>query len=277
MKKISFHTCVFVFLLLMCSMYSTAQNNGMQSSTMKYGESVTYDVYFKWGLIMPRAGDAVISYNKDNSVTDASSRYRMLFKTAKFFDNFYKMRDTLSCYHDINNKLIYSHKATNEGGYYCIDELTFTYGEEDTKIKSYRYTPARVRIDTVLTATGDVSDLLGVLYYLRGVDRGKLKDGDIYPLTIAIGKELVNIQFCYQYQSIVEHGNTKYNTRYFIINIFDEAFESTTTSAEVWIGDDDNFLPIKVRSKLKIGYAEVYYKESSNLAHPLKCRIEVRK
>ena len=268
---------IFVFLLLTSSLQVTAQKTGMQSSTMNYGENISYDIYFKWGLIMSRAGDAIFSYNKDNSVTNAFSCYKMSFKTAKFFDNFFKMRDTLTCYLDNDSRLIYSRKGSDEGGYYSVDELKFSYGAENTTIHSLRYTPSRIRVDTTFFVTGDVSDLLGAAYYLRGIDRNNLQSGDRFPLIIAIGRDLVKMQFVYQNQSIVEHGNVKYNTRYFKLDIFDDAFESTSASAEVWVGDDDNFLPVKVRSKLKIGSAEIYYNSSSNLAHPLMCRIETKK
>ena len=276
--KIFEKICFFVLalLLFMCGSSVIAQKNGIQSSSMNHGENITYDIYFKWGF-MARAGDAIFIYNKDNSVTGASSRYEMSFKTAKFFDNFFKMRDTLTSYYDNDSRLIYSRKGSDEGGYYSVDELTFSYEKDSAKIHSLRYTPSRVRIDTTLIATGEVSDLLGAAYYLRGIDRNKLQSGDRFPITIAIGRDLVKMQFIYQNQSIVEHGNVKYNTRYFKLDIFDDAFESTSSSAEVWVGDDDNFLPVKVRSKLKIGYAEIYYNKSSNLAHPLKCRIEIKK
>lgn len=265
-----------IFILLMCSLQVSAQKDGLQTSAMKYGENIEYDLYFKWGLLM-RAGDAVFSYDREYTVADASSRYRMYFKTAKFFDSFFKMRDTLTGYYNNDNKLIYSVKRTDEGNYYAIDELRFNYGAEKTTIHSLRYTLTRVRIDTTLTTVGDVTDLLGVAYYLRGVNRKSLKQGDIISLTVAIGRDLVNVRFIYQNQTIVEYGNAKYNTLYFKIDILDDAFESTKTSAEVWLGDDDNFLPIKVRSKLKIGYAEIYYKTSSGLAHPLTSRIEMKK
>ena len=257
--------------------HATAQKTGIQSLAMNYGESISYDIYFKWGLIMPRAGDAIFSYKTNNSVVNASSRYELSFKTSKFFDNFFKMRDTLSCYYGNDSRLIYSRKGSDEGGYYSVDELTFNYEKETANIHSLRYTPTRVRIDTTFSTTGEVSDLLGAVYFLRGIDRNKLQSGDRFPLNVAIGRDLVKIQFIYQNQAIVEHGNVKYNTRYFKIDILDDAFESSTASAEVWVGDDDNFLPIKVRSKLKIGYAEIYYNNSSNIAHPLKCRIEVKK
>jgi hypothetical protein len=264
-------------MLLSCCLCALAQKTGMQSSALIYGENISYDIYFKWGLIMSRAGDAIFSYNKDNSVANASSRYEMNFKTVKFFDNFFKMRDTLACYYDSDNRLIYSRKGSDEGGYYSVDELTFSYEKENTKIHSLRYTPVRVRVDTVFFVAGDVSDILGSVYFLRGIDRNKLQIGDSFPVSIAIGRSTVKMQFVYQSQSIVDHGNAKYNTRYFKVDIYDDAFESTSASAEVWVGDDDNFVPIKIRSKLKIGYAEIYYNHSSNLAHPLKCRIEVKK
>lgn len=267
---------LFIFVCC-CVLQTAAQGKRFSSSSMKHGEEVTYDIYFKWGLIMPRAGDATFSYDRDKSVHNASSRYSMQFKTAKFFDNFFKMRDTLSTYYNDHNELIYSTKCTDEGGYYSVDKLTFTHGEENTKIHSLRYTPSRVKIDTMLTAVGNVTDLLGAIYYLRGLDRTKLQSGNVYPLTVAIGRDLVKIQFTYRSQSIVERGNARYNTRYFEIDIYDEAFENTKASAEVWMGDDDNFLPIKVRSKLKIGYAEIYYSESSDLAYALTCRIETKR
>jgi hypothetical protein len=263
--------------MCLCCRQTAARNDILHAGAVNFGESVTYDVYFKWGLIMSRAGDATFSCDSDYSVDNSSSCYRMLFKTAKFFDNFFMMRDTLNTYYNDNRKLVYSMKSSDEGGYYSVDKLTFTHSKENIKIHSLRYTPSKVKVDTVITAQGNITDLLGVVYYLRSLDRTRLKSGDTYPLTVVMGRDLVKIQFIYRNQAIIERDKVKYNTRYFVIDIYDEAFESSKTSAEVWIGDDDNFLPVKVRSKLKIGYVEVYYKESSNLAHPMKCCAAIKK
>ncbi|MDR1723804.1 MAG: DUF3108 domain-containing protein [Tannerella sp.] len=265
---------LFLSIVLLSGCLSSAAQTGLQASAMKYDESVTYDVYFKWGVIMPRAGEVVLSYYKDRSVSNASSRYRLTFKTSKFFDNFFQMRDTLDTYYDDDNRLIYSRKGSFEGDYYTVDELTFNYSDAYTKIHSLRYTPKRVKIDTTMITTDEISDLLGTLYYLRGIDRFKLSREEGLPITVVIGRSLVKTQFRYQNQSVVERSDAKYNTRYFKIDISDDAFESTKTSAEVWVSDDDNFLPIKIRSKLKIGYAEIHFKHATGLAHPMKCKSE---
>ncbi|MDR3266913.1 MAG: DUF3108 domain-containing protein [Tannerella sp.] len=266
---------IIALLITICLLELSAQNK-MFSSSLKSGETVIYDLYFKWGVVMARAGEASFSYSNNYSVLDATSRYRMTFKTTKFFDGIFKMRDTLDCYFNDDYKLMYSRKGSDEGGYYLVDEMRLKHNSDSTKVHSKRYTPTTLKIDTTITATGEVVDMLGAIFLLRGVDRTKLQNGDKFPAMVAVGREFVKMTFIYQNQAIVEHDNVKYNTRYFKIDIYDEAFESTKTSAEVWVGDDDNFLPVKVRSKLKLGYAEVYYKNSTGLANPLTCRIEMK-
>ena len=79
----------------------------------------------------------------------------------------------------------------------------------------------------------------------------------------------MNARFRYTGQQIVEHKEAKFRTRHFYIDIYDEAFTQAKEAAEVWIGDDENHIPVKIRAKLKIGAAEVYYKDSYNLRAPL--------
>ena len=266
---------VIILILSMFFLYNMAQKTGNQSFSMKHGENIIYDLNFKWGFIM-HAGEATFTYKRDQSVAEATSLLSMSFKTNKFFDGIFKMRDTLSGYYNDNNVLIYSIQQTNEGSYNATDELRFNYGNNETSVHSLRYNATR-RKDTTLTTTDHVTDMLGAYHFVRGINRKTLMPGDIFPLTVAVGRDLVKVQFLYQHQEIVNRGNIKYNTHYFKIDIFDEAFESSKTAAEIWIGDDDNFIPIKLRSKLKIGYAEVYYKSSSGLAHPLSCCVVLKK
>ncbi|GHU10207.1 hypothetical protein FACS189431_8860 [Alphaproteobacteria bacterium] len=67
----------------------------------------------------------------------------------------------------------------------------------------------------------------------------------------------------------------KYRTHHFFIDVYDPAFTQSKEAAEVWVGDDDNHIPVRVRAKLKIGAAEVYFKDSNNLQYPFTCRIVI--
>ena len=272
-KRICF-VCFCVFLI---SLKAQAQYLPL-NMTLNPGEEVKYDIFFKWGILMPRAGEARFSFNRSNLEGQPVSLYRMIFHTANIFESIYKMRDTINCYYGLDNKLLYGVKHTVESGYDLTDKLTFSYPGQRTSVHSLRYTPTTKKLDTTLTVTsGHVFDMLGATFFLRTIDRNRIEVGDVFVCTVVTGKDLINTSFRYQGQAIVERDNYKYRTHYYIIDILDDAFSESKASAELWIGDDDNYIPVKVRTKLKIGYAEVHLKSAVNLKRPLDCRVQVKK
>jgi hypothetical protein len=163
--------------------------------------------------------------------------------------------------------LIHSSKRTNEGGYILTDRLDFSYhGPKDARVHILRHTPERVRIDTTLSVTPEyVFDMLGAVFYLRTLDCGHLKIGDLFPATVVSGRELININCRYGGEDTLERDGKRRRTFLFYIDINDSAFTQQRAAAEVWVSSDASRLPLKVRMKLKIGYAEVYCKQSSGL------------
>jgi hypothetical protein len=247
-----------------------------QTLTLNAGEEVTYDVYFKWGILMSRAGEGQLTFNPSLYGGKRAWEYRLTFRTGKFFDSVYRMRDTIACYYSPDCALLYSSKHTNEGGYYLIDELTFSYPERgQTLVHSLRYTPERVKIDTTLSvASGYAFDMLGTLFFFRTLDWTHLKTGDVFPSTVVTGRDLIQVSYRYTGDEVVERDDLRYRTHHFFIDIYDSAFSQSKAAAEVWVGNDGNHLPLKVRSKLKIGYAEIHYRTSARLKMPLNCRME---
>ena len=173
---------------------------------LNVGESVNYDLYFKWGVIMSRAGEATISYNTTKFRGAMARRYRMLFRTIKIFESVYRMRDTLDCYYTPEGALLYSVKRSNENDYRLTDELTFYYpAKSRTTIRSRRYTPTEMKIDTTLYVRSACAlDMLGATYFLRTLNRTRLRPGDFYPAIIAVGHELLKVQRRYHAPAVVE-------------------------------------------------------------------------
>lgn len=242
------------------------------------GEEVQYELYFKWGLLMPRAGLATLSVHDARYESKPAYHYRLLFRTSGMFEKIFTMRDTIDCYFSPEMLLLRSEKRVDENDYYLIDDLTFSYNKGRTSVRSHRYTPSRTKIDTMLVSEQYMFDMLGATMYLRSLDWEKMKHGDEFPFHVAIGRDRINISFRYTGQAIVERSETlKYRTRHFFIDIYDDAFTQSKAAAEIWIGDDENHIPIKIRAKLKIGAAEVYYKSSKGLRYPLTSRVVIPK
>lgn len=265
-------TCLFFFL------HSNAWGQcSIENQPFTPGEKVEYALYFKWGFLMPRAGHATLDYSKIQEYDTAEYRYRLLFRTTGLFESVYKMRDTLACYFNENMVLQRGVKHSDEGGYYSIDRLTFAYEGKKVSTHSLRYTPSRIRIDTTLTTQGCAFDLMGTVVYLRSLDYTEMKTGDRFSFKVMIGRDVVNVKFNYKGQTILERDNVKFKTLLFAIDIYDDAFEHNESAAEIWIGDDENRIPVKIRAKLKLGAGEAYYSTSSGLKYPLTCRIEMPK
>ena len=247
-------------------------------SRFQPGEKVNYQLYFKWGLIMAKAGEASLTVDKASFQNQPAWQYSLLFRTNGIFEQIYRMRDTMACFYTYDKGLLqYSSKHSDEGDYYSVDELTFAYQNDKAHIHSKRYTPTRTKIDTTLIVEGNVHDMLSATMYLRSLDWSRLQMGDERPFLIAVGRDVVHAAFRYEGQQVIEREGVKYRTRHFYVDVYDEAFTQSKAAGEVWIGDDENHIPIKIRAKLKIGAAEVYYQSSENLKYPFSCGISVSK
>ncbi|MDR3141816.1 MAG: DUF3108 domain-containing protein [Tannerellaceae bacterium] len=240
------------------------------------GEKITYDVYFKWGLMTPKAGTASLAVKETKYQGVPAWNTCVLINSSGMVNTFFSIRDTMQNYLTKENlRLLYSGKRTLEGGYYEMDDLAYSYKNDETRIHAIRKNRNRVKTDTVLTGGACVLDLPGSLMYARTFNWENFSAGHKYSLQVSMGKSLINVTYRYEGQRIVERDNVKFRTRLFIVDIYDDAFTETKEAMEIWIGDDDNRIPVKIRAKLKIGAMETYYKSARNLRYPLTCRIKM--
>lgn len=276
--------CPFKRIFIIALIFITALQGYIQGQCFKDavvftdGEKIAYDVYFKWGIMMPKAGTASISIKETKYQGVPAWQTYILLNTSGMINKVFSIRDTIQNYMTKEKpRLIYSGKRTHEGGYYEMDDLTYTYEDNKTYIHAIRKNLNRVRVDTVLVGGECVLDLLGSLMYARTFNWEDFNIGYQYPLQVGMGKSLINVSYRYEGQRIVERDNIKFRTRLFVVDIYDDAFTESKEAMEIWIGDDENHIPVKMRAKLKIGAMETYYKSAQNLRYPLTCRIEVPK
>ncbi len=268
-------------MLVLCLAGFTFQTQAQcleNSQVFSNGERVNFDVYYKWGLIMAKGGSASMTIRESTYNNTPVWHTHLLIRTAGMADKFFKVRDTMENYiTKTKPRLLFSTKKSDEGGYYQIDNMTYTYKDNKTYVQSFRRNRHTIKFDTTFVGGECVLDLLASLMQARSFNWDNLEIGVQYPLEVGMGRNMINVSYRYQGQQIVERDNVKYRTRLFIADIYDDAFTESKEAMEIWIGDDDNHIPVKVRAKLKIGAMEAYYKSSQNLRYPLTSRIEVPK
>jgi hypothetical protein len=223
---------------------------------------------------MPKAGQAQFTVQQAAYHNSPAWEYKLLFKSQGMLETFYKMRDTISDYFSSDNQLLFSSKQTDEGGFFLLDELTFNHDGNNPTVRSYRKARNGVRIDTTMRAAGCVFDMLGTVMYLRSIDWAELKNGRLYTFKVVVGRDIINVHFRYAGAEIIKLADaTRFNSHHFYVDVYDPAFTQSKEAAEVWVAADSNHIPIRVRAKLKVGSADVHYRDADNLQFPLSSRI----
>jgi hypothetical protein len=234
------------------------------------GEELRYDIRYKYGLVMLKAGTANY-YIKDSKYQEEPSYRTILnFKTTSFFDKVYKIRDTL--YSEISDKAnpLFHVRKVNEGKTHYWEEIYIrkcspTYSE----VRVMRANQERVKFDTIISSDNLGFDILSIFTFARSLDFSQLKHGQSFYISTFVGKDKVNIIVHFEGQFIITNSNKlKYRTYKLSIDITDKVFNESKSAMEIWISDDKNRIPLKLKAKLKIGAAEADLSDSKNLKYP---------
>lgn len=266
---------IFIFFLFIGhgGLYAQCE---LDNSTFSPGEKIYFDVYFKWGILMPKAGTAVMSIDDVSFRGKNALRQELTFRTTGIIERAFSMRDTINTYYTPQLLPLFYEKHALEDGYYVVDEMDFIYKDGKTYIPTKRYDRHRTKIDTTHVVDGCMFDILGITMYLRALNMENVEIGDEFPASFVMGRDVVQIKYRYAGQSIVERGESlKYKTLKFDMDVYDEAVTQTKNAFEIWISDDENHIPIKVRAKLKIGAAEAYFKKVTGNRYPLTSEIRI--
>ena len=249
---------------------------GQEDLPFQSGEQLDYSVYYKYGIVMVKAGNARYAIKDYTFEGKPAIRTSLTFKTTGVVDAAFKVKDTLYSY--LTPKLIpvFHRKYLHEGKTHYIEEIEYKkFSENFTSAQSRRIKDGNVRFDILLTAKGFGYDLLSIFTFIRTLNYPDLKTGETFGLTSFVGRDAVPLKVRYMGQTILDKGSVKYKTLRFEIDIVDPAFTEQKTAMEMWISDDKNHIPLKLRAKLKIGAAEAEITSTRNLKYPFDSKIEI--
>jgi hypothetical protein len=221
------------------------------------GEKLTYSV--KFGPIV--GGEATMmlkqAYYNNMLVYHCVAEA----KTVGLAEKLYSVKDAFESYFDpktgLPHKLV---RDVKEGNYRKREEAFFD---------RHKNTAYSLRLDSTIQVPPDILDMASLLYYVRRIDYEHLKPGavikavtyfddEIFPFDIRYkGKEEVKTKFgkimCHRFDPVVEPGRM---------------FESED-DMQIWLSDDKNVIPIRVRFDLLVGSLRIELNEYSNLKYPL--------
>jgi hypothetical protein len=223
----------------------------------KPGEKLTYTV--KFGPIIGGTASLVLKQVTYNNIPVYHSRAEG--RTVGVTEKLYSVKDVFESYFDTQTGL--PHKLVRdvkEGNYKKHEEAFFDRNKN---------TAYSLRLDTIIKVPPDILDMVSLLYFIRTLDWDYIKPGDviktityfddeIYPFEIRYkGQEEIKTKFgkirCHRFDPVVEPGR-----------MFD-----SEDDMQIWLSDDKNVIPVKVRFDLLVGSLRIELDEYSNLKYPL--------
>lgn len=185
---------------------------------------------------------------------------RLFFKVEDYYQSYFGQQDGLP------RKFI---RDIDEGGYTKDIEIDFDHKRKIAKVNN-----KKKRRKAEHNINDNVQDLISAFYYLRNFyDTSQLKEGDDISLNMFfddenylfklryLGKEMVETRFgqvrCIKLRPFVQSGR-----------VFSEQ-ESVT----LWVSDDANKLPVKMRADLRVGSIDCDLENFKNLQHPFEISL----
>jgi hypothetical protein len=254
---------IIIFLLVV----STLGFDTQKEEAFKDGEYLKFRLHY--GII--DAGYATLEVN-DEKLNDASV-YHVIGKgystgMTKFF---FKVEDVYESYIDKDTRNPYQFvRKINEGGYTKNQEGFFNQRTNRILIKDYKH-----KTEKAFDFPNNAQDILSSFYYLRNYPNiNKIKAGESVIIDMFFDNEITKFKLKFI-------GREDIKTKFGIVStmIFKPLVQSgrifkEQESLTIWISDDYNKIPIRIKATLLVGSLKADLEEYKGLNNPFKLKTK---
>jgi hypothetical protein len=210
-------------------------------------------------------------------VKEASINNRKVFRvigkgyTTGMSRFFFKVDDLYESYIDMDTRNPYQFvRKINEGGYTKNQEGFFTEAGNKILVKDYKNSTEKV-----LSIPIGTQDILSSFYYLRNYPSiDKMKPGESMAIDMFFDDETTKFKLKFL-------GREDITTKFGVVPamIFRPLVQSGRVFKEeesltIWISDDDNKLPLRIKASLAVGSIKADLDAFKGLKNPFKIKIE---
>lgn len=245
---------IIVFALLTVFSVQLKAQCEVVNNSFQGGEHLEYDLYFKYGLLFTKAGTSTLSVS--NSTYKGKDAYKMMLtaNSSGAASAIYSISDTLTSYTTKSITPLAYRKDAHEKGDYRTERATYTYSPNGIRLRNINKKNERVRYDTTLVSKNCIYDMISIIYYARTLNYSNMKKGDKVTVSFLNGREKMNMDIEHHgVESVSGNDGRKYNCIKLILMMNEDAFENKNEAMKVYITDDQNRIPIRIDSKLKVG------------------------
>jgi len=230
----------------------------IDNSAFQAGEMLKYKIHY--GFV--DAGEVVLKVENSSYNFGDREAFHIIGtgKSLGGFDWFFKVRDRYETYIDKQGIFPYRFvREVSEGGYEIHQDYTFLPWKKAVKTdaqKTYK-TPAFIQ------------DMLSSFYYTRTLDFSNIGSGDTFMIETIIDGEIFPLQIKYIKTENIKIRSGKFRCMKFVPILQEGRVFENEEDLNVWITDDENKIPILVKSKLMVGSIKMEMTEWLGVANSI--------
>jgi len=235
---------------------TTNQLPNNPATAFKEGEILTYRLHY--GLL--NAGNIVLEVKPE--IMDIGNRkvYHIVGTgyTTGSADWFYKVRDRYETYMDKDAMLPWLFvRRVDEGGFKFSQDYSFNHYQKTVDVGN----------NEKFDIPAGIQDMVSAFYSARNMDLSNAKEGDLFSITCFVDKEVWPLKIKFIGRETIETDIGNFRCLKFRPVVQKGRVFKNEDDLNVWISDDKNHLPMRVKANIIIGSIKMDITGAKNLAN----------
>jgi hypothetical protein len=237
--------------------------NAQKNTSFQVGEELTFKV--SYGFLDAAEARMVVAPQVmfiDNNPTYKIDVYG---QTLGVFKLFY-VKDNWGSYLDTTKIIPYqSYRHIEEGKYRKHEQVFFDHKNKNAHVRLFDRENKHLVDTKDYKVPANVQDIVSGFYLLRTMDLKKLKRGDSITLTGFFDKEVYNLKLVFSGKESIKTKIGSFETFVFSPVIPKNKLFRGEQPVTVWVTDDENKIPVKIKAKLVVGSLDMEITEVKGL------------
>ena len=251
MYRFLFIICIFLYI------NSYAQTN---SNSFKHGEFLKYKIHY--GLL--NAGFASVELENPDKNNDSLFHAVGLGWTTGMVGFIFPVEDRYESYFRASDlKPKHFIRKVNEGGYTQDKEVFFDYNSHQAKEINHKKSTEKY-----FFIQNNIQDMISSFYYMRNIDFEVLGEKDSISVNMFFDGKMNPIKLVILGRETIKSKFGKINTIKVRPLVLKGRVFKDEENVTLWISDDLNKIPIKIKASLLVGAAKAELIEYNGLVHP---------
>ncbi|MGB1040018.1 MAG: DUF3108 domain-containing protein [Flavobacteriales bacterium] len=241
------------------SAVKTKKFRSIKHKAFKAGEKLTYRLHY--GFV--DAGEAVLQVKNTTKKVKGRSLLHVVGtgRTLGSFNWVFKVKDRYESYIDSESVFPWMFiRRVDEGGFKINQDYIFKQNENKVKTqdkKEFKVTPG-------------IQDMLSSFYYARTIDFSKAKKNQDFAMDMFIDNEIFPFKIKYLGIETIKTRKGKFECIKLRPLMMKGRVWETEDSMTIWITNDNNKVPVLVKTKIAVGSVKATLTKWEGLVSPLK-------